>query len=91
MPNAQSVQILTFGSTVLLPIVLAAVPPVIAFFFWQTAADVTNLLTDLGTWNAGKNVDGNQFAVNLLRPTINGIVVPVVSIALGTPATSPSN
>eukprot|EP00967_Tisochrysis_lutea_P078644 scaffold107166_cov33-Tisochrysis_lutea.AAC.3 len=29
-------------------------------------------------------VDGNAFAATLLRPTINGVVVPTLSIALGT-------
>mmetsp|Transcript_6769 Transcript_6769/g.9116 ORF Transcript_6769/g.9116 Transcript_6769/m.9116 type:complete len:387 (+) Transcript_6769:306-1466(+) len=32
----------------------------------------------------GRAVDGNQFANNLLRPTITGVVVPVISIALAT-------
>lgn len=32
----------------------------------------------------GQAVDGNTFASDLLRPTITGVVVPVISIALGT-------
>jgi hypothetical protein len=32
----------------------------------------------------GVMVDGNAFAATLLRPTVNGVVVPTLSIALGT-------
>ena len=38
----------------------------------------------LDTCGSIKNVDGNKFSSELLRPTITGVVVPVVSIALAT-------
>ena len=38
----------------------------------------------LYTLNVGRAVDGNAFAVQLLRPTVNGVILPTLSIALGT-------
>jgi hypothetical protein len=64
-------------------IFIALVPCLIAFFIWE------DLSRGLAIWlseNAamGKVVDGNKFASDLLRPTITGVVVPVISIALAT-------
>ena len=63
--------------------VFAIVPPVLAFLFQdEIAKSVAYFLGYFGF--QGKNVDGNAFANNLLRPTINGVVVPATSIVLGT-------
>jgi hypothetical protein len=62
----------------------AMVPPVIAATIYPLIVDLVTLVTDLGTWSSGRNVDGNQFATTMLQPTLNGIVVPMLSIGLGT-------
>jgi hypothetical protein len=64
-------------------IFIAVVPCFLAFMIWE------DLSRGLAVWlseNApiGKAVDGNKFASDLLRPTITGVVVPVISIALAT-------
>ena len=61
----------------------AFVPFILAFMTWE------DLSRGLAQWlndNAaiGQAVDGNKFASDLLRPTITGVVVPVISIALAT-------
>lgn len=61
----------------------AAVPPLLAFLFWGEVAHTVSYLFDVLGFN-GSNVDGNAFANNLLRPTINGVVVPSAGIGTGT-------
>lgn len=60
-----------------------AIPPVLAFVMWGQISHLVAYLTDLMGF-PGQNVDGNAFANNLLRPTINGVVVPASGIGLGT-------
>ena len=64
-------------------IITALVPCVLAFWSWE---DISRSLALFLTDNSamGKAVDGNKFASDLLRPTITGVVVPVISIALAT-------
>ncbi|KAL7540351.1 hypothetical protein ACHAXR_010844 [Thalassiosira sp. AJA248-18] len=60
----------------------AFLPALLAFLTWK---DVSfGLSSFLDTYGAIKGADGGQFANNLLRPTITGVVVPVISIALAT-------
>jgi hypothetical protein len=67
--------------TVLL--LLATVPSIFAFFAWEEVSHSLALFLD--KYGAiGRAVDGGQFTVTLLRPTITGVVVPVISIALAT-------
>lgn len=62
---------------------LALVPCILAFVTWdEISLSLAQFIEEHGAY--GKTADGNQFAVNLLRPTITGIVVPVISIALAT-------
>jgi len=63
--------------------VLAAAPPIMAFIFWGDISQAVAFLVDNFSF-MGRNVDGNAFATNLLRPTINGVVVPATAIGLGT-------
>lgn len=64
-------------------IMLAVVPSLIAFLSWEDIS--LSLATFLDQYGAiGRAVDGQMFATNLLRPTITGVVVPVISIALAT-------
>lgn len=64
-------------------LLIAVIPPVCAFIAWpEIAAFVATIIGDF-TSNY-RNVDGNAFAVNLLRPTINGVVVPALAIGGGT-------
>lgn len=63
--------------------VLAAVPAIMAFFLWEDVSHALAVFLD--KYGAiGRVVDGGQFTVGLLRPTITGVVVPVISIALAT-------
>ena len=64
-----------------LQIAILVTPPIIAGLVWPMVAD--SVRTFLNN-NAGQAVDGNAFAVQLLRPTVNGIVLPTLSVALGT-------
>ena len=62
---------------------LPFVPPVFAFNLYD---DVLSLITWAidnapGNWVA---VDGGKAQVELLTPTINGVILPAISIALGT-------
>jgi len=59
------------------------IPPVLAFFFHDDIAKSVAYFFDFFGFR-GSNVDGNAFATNLLRPTINGVVVPATAIVLGT-------
>ena len=53
--------------------VLAAIPPILAFISYGEIAHAVAYIFDLLGFR-GSNVDGNAFATNLLRPTINGVV-----------------
>ena len=64
-------------------LMLALVPAFIAFSSWETLSFSLSEFIDYYGY-VGKAVDGNAFANTLLRPTINGVVVPVISIALAT-------
>ena len=64
-------------------VLLALVPSIIAFDVWDEISHTLAVFLDK-TGAIGRAVDGGQFAVNLLRPTITGVVVPVISIALAT-------
>ncbi|KAL9188589.1 hypothetical protein ACHAXT_006967 [Thalassiosira profunda] len=60
----------------------ALLPALVAFVSWE---DISFGLSEfLDMYGVMKSADGNQFANNLLRPTITGVVVPVLSIALAT-------
>jgi hypothetical protein len=62
---------------------VAAVPPIAAFaLYGEVASAVRALIDNFGF--VGNNVDGNDFANTLLRPAINGVVVPTLAIAAGT-------
>mmetsp|Transcript_4825 Transcript_4825/g.10244 ORF Transcript_4825/g.10244 Transcript_4825/m.10244 type:complete len:564 (+) Transcript_4825:198-1889(+) len=64
-------------------ILLTVVPSLLAFMSWEDISHTLAVFLD--KYGAiGRAVDGGQFAVNLLRPTITGVVVPVISIALAT-------
>ena len=64
-------------------IVMAVVPSLLAFLAWEDISHTLAVFLD--SYGAiGRNVDGGQFTVTLLRPTITGVVVPVISIALAT-------
>mmetsp|Transcript_7227 Transcript_7227/g.17588 ORF Transcript_7227/g.17588 Transcript_7227/m.17588 type:complete len:480 (-) Transcript_7227:232-1671(-) len=64
-------------------ILMATVPSLLAFLSWEDISH--SLAVVLDEYGAiGRNVDGGQFTVTLLRPTITGVVVPVISIALAT-------
>jgi len=60
----------------------AFLPTLIAFLSWEKISfGLSELLDMFGVINTES---GNVFANNLLRPTITGVVVPVISIALAT-------
>lgn len=62
---------------------VALAPCILAFTFWQDISlGLSTYLDEHGA--VGRGLDGNQFANSLIRPTITGVVVPVISIALAT-------
>jgi len=63
---------------------VALLPPILAYIFYNDVAGLVRYAIDQYSGGAGRMVDGNSFAINLLRPTVNGVVVPTLSIALGT-------
>ncbi|KAL3796194.1 hypothetical protein ACHAWO_010474 [Cyclotella atomus] len=64
-------------------LLVAVVPFLLAFLFWENIS--LGLATFIDEYGAvGRAADGNQFANSLIRPTITGVVVPVISIALAT-------
>ena len=64
--------------------ILAVLPSILAFFaFKDVSLAISNLLDIYGAVKFGDS-DGNLFAINLLRPTITGVVVPVIAVALAT-------
>jgi Protein of unknown function (DUF4239) len=60
-----------------------ALPPLLAFGLQGEIAKSVAFCIDVMGFN-GITVDGNTFATDLIRPTINGVVVPATSIGLGT-------
>ena len=64
-------------------LLIAVLPPLLAYLAWPEIAGGVSTLIDQFT-STYRNVDGNAFAVQLLRPTINGVVLPVLSIGTGT-------
>lgn len=64
-------------------LLVAVVPCILAFIFWENIS--LGLATFIDEYGAvGRAADGSQFANSLIRPTITGVVVPVISIALAT-------
>lgn len=64
-------------------LLLGVVPSIFAFLSWEEVSHSLAIFIDrYGT--VGRAVDGGQFTSDLLRPTITGVVVPVISIALAT-------
>ena len=63
-------------------LIAAFFPALLAFVSWESIS--FGLSEFLETYGAINVVDGNQFANNLLTPTITGVVVPLISIALAT-------
>ena len=60
----------------------AFLPTLIAFLSWEKISFGLSELLDI--FGVIDTESGNVFANNLLRPTITGVVVPVISIALAT-------
>jgi len=60
----------------------AFLPTLIAFLSWEKISFLLSELIDM--FGVINTESGNVFANNLLRPTITGVVVPVISIALAT-------
>lgn len=71
-------------------LLLASVPPLLAFIAWIPISQAVSIFFDM-FGPVGRAVDGNQFRTELLRPTIVGVVVPVISIALATLTSSTVN
>jgi hypothetical protein len=61
---------------------LAGLPPLIAFVSFPNLAWLTEHFLEL--FRLASPVDGGRLSVDLLLPTANGIVLPTLSIALGT-------
>jgi hypothetical protein len=62
---------------------VAIVPCVLAFIFWENISyALASFIDEHGA--IGRTVDGREFANSLIRPTITGVVVPVISIAMAT-------
>jgi len=61
---------------------LAVLPPVFAFVSFP---EILTVAEDLfAFFRVAQPVDGNRLSVDLLAPSVNGVVVPTLSIALGT-------
>jgi len=58
--------------------------PLAALISYETAARVTRFCLDSLIHRTWESVDGNTYQISILTPVVNGIVVPAVSIALGT-------
>ena len=65
-------------------LLIAIVPSLLAFSFWDEISFALSTFLDVHGVLGAAGADGAQFANNLLRPTITGVVVPVISIALAT-------
>jgi len=62
--------------------ILAVLPSALAFFAWE---DISLALSNfLEAYGIAKQDSSGVFATNILRPTITGVVVPVIAIALAT-------
>lgn len=61
---------------------LTLVPPLVSMLLFPEILKGTEEL--LMFFRIAAPVDGNRLSVDLLLPTVNGVVVPVLSIALGT-------
>eukprot|EP00580_Thalassiosira_gravida_P004990 CAMPEP_0201653702 /NCGR_PEP_ID=MMETSP0493-20130528/45120_1 /ASSEMBLY_ACC=CAM_ASM_000838 /TAXON_ID=420259 /ORGANISM="Thalassiosira gravida, Strain GMp14c1" /LENGTH=603 /DNA_ID=CAMNT_0048130241 /DNA_START=139 /DNA_END=1951 /DNA_ORIENTATION=- len=64
--------------------VIAIVPCLLAFFFWDEISLFLSQYIDAHGVLGSTPDGGAAFAVNILRPTITGVLVPVISIALAT-------
>lgn len=63
---------------------LAVLPSFVAYFAYKDVSlALSCFLNDYGHVPFGE-IDGNLFAINLLRPAITGVVVPVIAVALAT-------
>lgn len=58
----------------------AYLPALLAFFSWENISYALSSFLDM--FGAVKSADANQFRNSLLTPTITGVVVPVIAIAL---------
>lgn len=54
--------------------VVAAIPPALALVSYEWVSRALAYFFDLMGFQSFANVDGNAFATNLLRPTLNGVV-----------------
>ena len=69
--------------------VLAVLPSLLAFLLWKDIGLALSTFLETyggdggGSVHASQDIDG-RFASNLLRPTITGVVVPVIAIGLAT-------
>ncbi|KAJ8601789.1 hypothetical protein CTAYLR_006810 [Chrysophaeum taylorii] len=69
--------------------VLPFASPLAAFASYETIAKTTRVALDfLGQRQTWTSADGNAYEIAILTPTINGVVMPAISIALGTLATT---
>ena len=60
-------------------LLLPFVPSILAYVFWEEIS--LSLATFIDVHGAvGRAVDGNAFANSLIRPTITGVVVPVIDL-----------
>lgn len=75
-----------FAETAAYDGVLSLVPlvsPVLGFWTYGEFAKATRCALD-SFRQSWMSVDGNQYEISILTPTINGVVMPAVSIAVGT-------
>ena len=63
---------------------LPVVGPIVAFSSWEAVSAFVRTSLDTLSGRTWEAVDGGAYGVQLLTPTINGIVVPSISIVLGT-------
>ena len=75
---------LGLGGTDVDPLFVAVLLPLVAFLGYSQIAALVSFIVSEYSGGAGRAVDGNAFATELLRPTINGVVVPTVAITTGT-------
>lgn len=59
--------------------------PIVAFMSYEAVARETRQAIEFfGQRNAWFSADGNSYEIEILAPTINGVVMPAIAIALGT-------
>lgn len=71
----------------LMDVALVAAPfllPAVAFCTWESVARSSRELLDTMVGRSFISVDGGALEIALIVPTVNGIVVPSISIVLGT-------